>query len=128
MNTTNTKRTKRTSKEIEELALEIKAFLDDHEVAGDTRIYFNGKCLEHSYGDEFSSCDTWKTINNINPADYFDYASGFICMSFEGDFYEVMNYSHYSVWPIADAFENLLHKHGCYCELGNSWNLSIYDE
>ena len=129
-----------TKKKIEKLALEIRKFLDDKFLNGDCRIYFNGMCWEHGTEDEPMTWDSekkdfidtpnrseWKTIEEIDPRDYFDYASGIICMSFEGSFYEVMNGYYQSDFKKQDEFYNLLQKHGCYYELGNAWNLSVYE-
>ena len=125
-----------TKRKIERLAREIRKFLDDNFLNGDCRIYFNGMCWEHGKEDEPMVWDAnhkewldlpkrngWNVIEEINPKDYFDYANGIICMSFEGTFYDVMNGE---LWKKQDEFHELLAKYDCYCEHGNSWNLSIY--
>lgn len=109
--------------EIRVLATRIRDFLDEYWLAGDCRIYFNGMCWEHSVGDE-----GWKRIVDINPKDYFEYAGGVISMSFEGILYDILNgYTNALGREYATKFERLLEKNGCYYEMGNSWNLSIYE-
>lgn len=129
-----------TKRKIEQLAREIREFLDDKFLNGDCRIYFNGMCWEHGTEDDPYTWDEngkewlelpkrsgWNVIEEINPKDYFEYASGIICMSFEGSFYDVMNGYSKSDFKKQDEFYNLLQKYGCYYELGNAWNLSVYE-
>lgn len=129
-----------TKKKIEQLAREIRKFLDDNFLNGDCRIYFNGMCWEHGSEDEPMTWDPdhkewidlpkrngWNVIEKISPKDYFDYANGIICMSFEGGFYDVVNFYSENAYKKQDEFYNLLQKHGCYYELGNAWNLSVYE-
>lgn len=129
---------------IEKLATEIKQFLDDNCLNGDCRIYFNGKCWDHGTEDdgmvwdettkEYRETDErtpWKTIENINPRDYFEFAGGIISMSSEGSFYYVIN-PWYADFPnlyekYQMQFEKILQKYGCYFEPGEAWNLSIYE-
>lgn len=48
-------------------------------------------------------------------------------MSFEGPFYEVLNgYAGDYGWVVEEKFSDLLKKYGVYYELGNAWNLSLY--
>ena len=128
-----------TKKKIEQLAREIRKFLDDNFLNGDCRIYFNGMCWEHGSEDEPMIWDSdhkewidlpkrngWNVIEKISPKDYFDYASGIICMSFEGSFYEIMNAWYEFQFKKQNEFYEMLQKYGCHYELGNAWNLSIY--
>lgn len=128
-----------TKNRIEKLAMAIRDFLDNHFLNGDCRIYFNGMCWEHGTEDSMVTWDAeheeyleipkrngWKVIENINPKDFFEYAGGIVSMSFEGSFYDAMNgWSKYNI-KMQDAFQELLGKFGCYYELGNAWNLSVY--
>ena len=129
-----------TKKKIEKLARDIRKFLDDNFLNGDCRIYFNGMCWEHGTEDEPWTLDSehkeflelpkrtgWKVIEEIDPKDYFDYAGGVISMSFEGSFYDVVNGYYKSDFEKEMQFSELLGKHGCYYELGNAWNLSIFE-
>ena len=127
--------------EIERIATAIKQFLDNNFLNGDCRIYFNGICWRHGTGDspftwdkekcayiDDKPCRTeWKTIEDINPKDYFEYANGFISMSFEGELYDVLNGVTNFDFEMQEQFQNLLKGFGCYYELGNTWNLSIYE-
>ena len=127
---------------IERLAEEIRQFLDDNFINGDCRIFFNGICWEHGAEDRQETWDTerkvfldaperreWKVIEGISPKDYFDHADGIISMSFEGGFYDVLNSEEWvSYIENEKEFTELLKKYGCYYELGNAWNLSIYEK
>lgn len=128
-------------KEIERIANAIKQFLDENYLNGDCRIYFNGICWDHGVGDSPFTWDNkkcvyvddepsrteWKTIEDINPKDYFEYANGFISMSFEGELYDVLNGVTNFDFEMQEQFRELLESFGCYYELGNTWNLSIYE-
>ena len=129
-----------TKKKIEKLAWAIRRFLDENYLNGDCRIYFNGKCWDHGSEDEpmtwiaetkdyidVPNRTEWTVIESIDPHRYFDYADGIICMSFEGSFYDVMNGYYSGDFKKQDKFWNLLKEYGCYYELGNSWNLSVYE-
>lgn len=105
------------------LADKIVEFLDKYCLAGDCNIYFDGMCYHHTAGQEY-----WKTEDDVYPSDYFDNADGVVCMSFEGDFYSVMNdFSYRANVEYEEEFRTLLKGLGYYYELGNSWNLSIYE-
>ena len=104
-----------TKKKIEKIANEI-VDLCIKELWWDTDIYFNNKriCVyrkDRIYYEE-----------NCNPLDYFEYANpDLISMSFEGLLYDEI-YSGFET-----SLTNLLEKYGLYYELGNSWNLSVYE-
>lgn len=96
----------------ERLAMDLIAFLNKNNYYQDTRIYFNGKAIENGN----------KIIENIQPSDYFEYANNeTLSMSFEGALYHLLNYQG-SFNPFEQIFEN----HGCYYQLGNAWNLTVY--
>lgn len=107
--------------EARKIADKIVEFLDEFHLAGDTCIYFDGMCYQHATGRDY-----WETTDNIYPSDYFDYADGIVCMSFEGDFYSVMNNLSWVNMEQEKMFRLLLEDLGCYYELGNSWNLAIH--
>jgi len=112
----------------EKMAYEIREFLIEHQMWVDVTIYFNGKAIStddrhghYGYNDKSKLF----LFEGLNPQDYFEYGSGgVICMSFEGDFYDVVNYG--ADPEVYDAFDKLLEKYGCYYELGNPWNLGVY--
>lgn len=129
-----------TKKKIEQIAKAIQKFLDDKYLNGNCRIYYNGMALEHGSEDEAMTWDRekqdyidvpyrteWKVIESIDPKKYFDYASGFISMSFEGSLYDVLNGWTSRDFRLQDEFYKLLESFGCYYELGDAWNLSIYE-
>lgn len=126
--------------EIKKIAKDIKSFLDEHFLNGDCRIYFNGMCWSHGEGDDPFTWDEekkdfidvphrteWKTIEDIDPKDYFDYVGPILSMSFEGGFYDVMNGWSERDFKLQDEFSKMLAKYGVYSELGNAWNLSLYE-
>ena len=117
-----------TKKCIEALAKEIMAFLEKEEMAGCVSIYYNGKVAREnseydSVGDNFSY--NWKVVNDVDPHDYFEYAAydHILSMSFEGELYEVLNYT---FGRKEEEFRAIFDKYGLYFELGNAWNLSAY--
>lgn len=130
-----------TKSKIEKIANDIKNYLDKYYLNGDVRIYYNGKAIEHGIEDsdttwnsktqEFEDKESrtpWKTIYNINPNDYFNYTSDILCMSFEGSLYDHLNgYTRYDI-KIYEDIQNILSKYGCYFELGNEWNLAVFEK
>lgn len=128
---------------MEKLAGEIRQLLLDHGMWIDTAIYFNGKRYDSlpvyqsesgEISEEYKS--GWKNINynnpnflhvveDVRPSEYMDYYNeDTITMSFEGDFYEIINYEG---GELLEAFDELLRKYGYYYELGNAWNLALYE-
>ena len=103
------------------MANEIVEFLQINNLGGDLRIYFNDMAYSVDYKGSV------EVIYDIKASDYFDYANNdTISMSFEGDFYSVMNgYGKYN-WDIQEEFSKILDKYGYYHELGNAWNLALY--
>lgn len=120
---------KMTAAKIEQLAFEIRKFLLDWEMWVDVTIYFNGKAIStDDRNGHFGYNDPEKlfVLEDMDPKKYIEYAGGILSMSFEGDFYDVVNY--YEVAPAMDQFVEILEKYGCYYELGNAWNLSVYQK
>jgi len=69
-------------------------------------------------------------LEDQDPKKYFDYVGPILSMSFEGDFYGVMNFTNeYGADfdnRIMAGFQKILDKYGVHAELGNAWNLSLY--
>lgn len=121
------------AQETEKLAVEILDFLVDHRMWVDVRIYFNGKVWDSYNKDtkEFHYNDKSKVYESeADPKEYFDYVGEphILSMSFEGAFYEVMNGATVEAHELQKVFQDILSKYGLYYELGNSWNLTLYEE
>lgn len=119
--------------QIETLATEILDFLIEKGMWSDTRIYFNGKYYD-SYNEKTKEFH-YNEKDNVyqgegNPKDYFDYVAEphILSMSFEGAFYDVLNGTSERAFKLQEQFNNILAKYGLYYELGNAWNLSLYEE
>ena len=107
----------------EKIAYEILEFLKKNELDTDTRIYFDGKAIG------INSSKQVEIMEGIKGSEYSEYANDeTITMTFEGGLYGVVNlhYGDNSV-KILKKFNKLLAKHGYYYELGNAWNLSLYE-
>lgn len=120
-----------TPEQIEMMAMEIRNFLLKHEMWIDTTIYFNGKAFStddrnghYAYNDP----NTLYVLEDMNPRDYFEYVGEYLSMSFEGPFYEIINFYDRADYcnRLMDEFYNIIGKYGLYSELGNSWNLSLF--
>lgn len=119
------------AQKIEALAAEILDYLIKHELWIDVRIYFNGKVWD-SYNrvtGEYHYNDKDKIFEeNAEPTDYFEYVGDILSMSFEGAFYDVLNGTSKRAWKLQQEFQELLSNYGLYYELGNAWNLTLYEE
>lgn len=100
------------------LANEIMDFLKENDINEDVCIYYSHERLN---GDG-------TILENVVASDYFDYANDkTISMSFEGSFYEVINYYCGGFGEsMLEKFNKILKKYGLYYELGNAWNLSTH--
>ena len=122
---------KLTATDIENMAKEIREFLIEHELWVDTVIYFNGKAFSTSDGKGnyyYNDPEHLIVLENQNPKDYFEYAGDILSMSFEGDLNHCLNY-YYDIDfcdRIVGGLQDIFRKYGCYYELGNAWNLSLY--
>tara|TARA_R100000995_G_C3480810_1_gene123770 strand:- start:1310 stop:1654 length:345 start_codon:yes stop_codon:yes gene_type:complete len=108
-----------------EMVRKIESWLKKNRLTSCVRIYFNNKCFCW-----YDSSKNKKIIEDIKGSDYFDYANDeTISMSFEGPLYEVLNYACDSkrYETLEDEFINLIKSYGYYYELGNAWNLSMYE-
>lgn len=107
----------------ERCANELAKWLAKNELNGDLLIYINGKrYYVNNNGELVYDIDA-------NPKDYFDYAGNFLSMSFEGGFYYVMNcaWERMSWERLENQFRKIIGKYGKYYELGDAWNLSLYE-
>lgn len=101
-------------KDMRPLAYEIRDYLVNKEFYNDVVIYFNGLAISSS----------WEGEKDKHPGDYMDYFNfDTITISFESVFYDVMNYNvkEYGL------FDKFIKSKGYYFELGNAWNLALYE-
>ena len=122
-----------------EFAADVVRFLREYHIWCDTRVYFNGQCFATDNGRgtgelllvrEDGNGPLYR-IPDIDPRDYFQYVNPdhILSMSFEGPFYECLNgYAGGPGYRIEEEFRQLLAKYGCYYELGDAWNLSVYKQ
>ena len=87
-----------TPEQIEELAVEIRTFLLNHDMWVDTVIYFNGKC--------FSTYDRETGKFYYHDPEHLVYYG--------------------SDMAIKRQFDKIFEKRGIYYELGDHWNLTCY--
>lgn len=97
----------------------------------DNTIYFDGKAWSNS--SDWAGVKGKRIAKDLyeyedkNPRTYFEYANPeTLSMSFEGGLYSVLN-GYVQGWSkLEEEFLKLFEKHGCYYELGNAWNLTVY--
>lgn len=122
---------KLTKSTIRKLAKEIRQFLLDREMWIDTTIYFNGMAYSTDDGKGhfyYNDPEHLVELHDVDPHRVCDYVGPYLTMTFEGTFYEVMNgYLGRYGYKVEEEFHELLRKYGLYCELGNAWNLSVFD-
>lgn len=111
---------KLTTKHIETLAAEIINYCKNHEF-GDTIVYYNSK---RTLIDLNGNTQT----ENADVHDYLKYCGDILSVSFEGDMYDIFNYN-FGDWcqQYIDEFNSIIGKYGLYYEMGNNWNLSLYE-
>jgi len=118
---------------METIARAIYDFCKQHDLWGDNTIYFDGVAWSNlpEWGDNHGTKidDDLYLYLNKNPRDYFEYANPeTLSMSFEGMLYRVLNEWYYGYeLKLEKKFCELLASFGYYYELGNSWNMSIYE-
>lgn len=107
------------NKAMEKLRQEIVELFKSYELYIDCTIYCNGKRYNYS-GDKLD-------IRDADVTEYLDYCNpDTLSMSFDGDIYDVFNYD---LFPsLLEKFDKLLESYGLYYELGNAWNLSLYEK
>lgn len=118
------------SERIEQLAIEIRDFLLDHELWKEVEIYFNHKrfgCRDLKTGRYFyNDRKHLFTDKNIEPQDYFKYVNPdhILSMRFEGI---ICNMIYDGSLPnIKKQFDAIFKRYGVYYELGDIWNLTCY--
>lgn len=116
----------------EKCAKEIIQFCIKHDLGEDTLIYANNKRFSFIGNKDLLEDLTWDNVrveDDVNPHLYLEWAGDFLSMSFEGGMWDVFN----SNWSneIYDKWEQeiskIFGKYGKYYELGDAWNLSLYD-
>lgn len=114
---------KLTKQDIENMAMEVVAFLKENDLDHDVCIYYNNKRWSTLYTSEHGYMEVIK--DDMNPLDYFEYANNkhILSMSFEDGLYDLI---HYCGGSLYEKFLDIFHKRGLYHELGNAWNLSLY--
>lgn len=120
----------------EKCAYEIIKLLIDNGLWVDTCVYANGKrwgCKDVNGDGRYHYDNTWDCVfveENINPKEYFEYTGDFLCLSTESEFYYALNHYYYNDLcdTILKPFNNILDKYGKYYEMGDTWNLALYDK
>lgn len=113
-------------------AKETLKYLVKHWLEEDTSIYVNGYRISYHGRDWHKNTEKfdWEKIKveeNMNPRGYFEWAGNFMSMSFEGLLYDVMNDYYEGAYKREEELRKIFEKYGKYYELGNAWNLSLYD-
>ena len=107
------------NEKMEKLREEIIELFKSYDLYLHCSIFCNGNKYSY-YKDSLESvteCDVWQYI------DYYNEDT--LSMSFDGDIYDVFNYG---LFPkLLEKFDSLLRSYGLYYELGNAWNLSLYE-
>lgn len=116
--------------EIENLAVEIREFLLEHEMWIDVDIYFNGKCFtthDRETGKFYYNDREHLVVQeNEDPRTYFEYVNQdhILSMSFEGVVCEMLYYGMFQ--GIRREFDAIFERYGLMYEFGNIWNFSCY--
>ena len=103
--------------QIEKLAKEILDWLEEKELWIDVRVYYNGKVVYEK-----------DKVERADPRDYFEFVGDILSMSFEGGLYDVFNGTSTRAYNLQEEFNEILKGYGVYYELGNAWNLTLYEE
>jgi hypothetical protein len=98
----------------------------------DTCVYVNGKRYGCYDGEHYKYDNTWDCVfreDNMDPKDYVEYTSDFLTMTFEGPFYDVVNYNYSAKYSdrLLGEFDDILKKYKKYYELGYAWSLSLHN-
>ena len=104
-------------------AMDVAKVLAKHEAHGDVSIYVDHKRYS------VNADGTLRYDIDAEAKDYFEYAGDFLSMSFEGILYDYINYSfEFRYTPkVLVELDKVFKKYGKYYELGNAWNLSLYN-
>lgn len=110
---------------LQELAYKIAQLLDEYGCSQDVAIYFDGKRLS-TFADLDKNYGKWVLQEGYYGSTYTKYANDdTITMTFEGPFYEVVNYG---LFPeLLDRFVDLIESYGYYYEPGDAWNLALFE-
>lgn len=119
-----------TEQEIENLAVEIREFLLEHEMWVDVGIYFNGKCFtthDKEVGKFYYNDREHLVVReNEDPRICFEYVNPdhILSMSFEGYLCKML---YYGMYPATrKMFDAIFERYGLYYEFGHHWNFSCY--
>lgn len=122
-----------TTKEIEQMAVEIRQYLIEKQLWIDTTIYFNGKAFSTSDRKghfAYNDPNDLIVLENENPRYYFEHVGPILSMSFEGALCDCINgYGEYDTAfedKVVRELRGIFEKYGCYYELGDHWNLTLY--
>ena len=121
------------SKRLEDLAWEIQKWLLAHDMWQDVYIYYDGKRMGTSGmvdgkevfrygGDPFIE-------DGFDPRRVSEYVAKqhILTMVFEGPLYGVLN-AYTPGWTKLEAeFQSIFARHGCYYEMGEAFNLTVYE-
>ena len=116
----------------EKCAFEIINFLIRHQMWQDTCIYVGTKRYTCHDGEHYRYGNTWDCVfreDDKRAEDYVEYTSDFLTMTFEGPFYDVINYGLSPKYcdSLMDEFHDIISKYHKYEELGYNWSLSLHD-
>jgi len=101
-------------KDMRKLAYEIQDYLKERDYYYDVIIYFNGLAIS----------SLWEGEQGRDVSEYMEYYNeDTITMSFEGILYQVLNYNVQGY----KEFKEFINSKGYYFEMGNAWNLALYE-
>ena len=142
MNSQNflSKRTNHNIRILKFIVRDIINFLIENNLWLDISIYANKTCFTSIKPNmEQSDYNTREILTEHNSgivyyykdeaSNYTQYCNGLVTMIFEGPLYHVLNYYDSMNYcnEIIMKFEELLKRYGLYYELGNAWNLGLYE-
>lgn len=106
--------------EIETLATEIGRLIVKEGIDLDATMYFNN--MRHIYkGNRMYDIEY-----DVNVDDYVKYHGDILTITFEGALYEIMN-GYCPDNGFLKKFEAILDKYNLCYEMGDAWNLSLYE-
>ena len=113
-------------------AFEIINFLIRHQMWQDTCVYVGDKRYTCYDGEHYQYGNTWGCVfreDRKKAKDYIEYYSDFLTMTFEGPFYDIVNYNNSVKYcdKILSEFNDILKSYNKYYELGYAWSLSLHN-
>ena len=119
--------------EAEKCTFEIINFLICRGLWQDTFVYVGNKRYGCYDGKHYHYDNNWSCVfreDDKKASDYLEYHSNFITMTFEGPFYEIVNYDAPASYcnRVLEEFNNILKKYGTFYEVGYAWSLAIYKQ